>query len=267
MRTEDRAATDPVARLEREWSRLASAHLRDRVRSWQGSEPALRPFSTPQQLLRFLQDEGADLDTKDAVLRALLRRARVDPAAARVVLQALLPGLKRLSTQLVRHPRERDERWEQLLWHAWRLIRRYPLARRPTRIAANLLLDVRLGIRAEQEEAQRAARPPAEAEQGEGDRERPLRAAVRAGAISEQEAELIAQTRIDGVSMAAVADELRLPYITAYMRRHRAERRLLLFLGRPPVKKGARKTRSFSARTAGDGGAGEDTAHQATGRR
>ena len=58
-----------------------------------------------------------------------------------------------------------------------------------------------------------------------------MRRAVAAAAISEEEAELILRTRIDGADLRALADEAGLAYNTLVVRRLRAERRLLLFLG------------------------------------
>ena len=58
-----------------------------------------------------------------------------------MVLQALLPGLKALAGRLLLEADERDELWSALLAHCWERIRRYPIERRPTRIAANDLLD------------------------------------------------------------------------------------------------------------------------------
>ena len=70
-----------------------------------------------------------------------MRQARADPLAARLVLQALLPGLKALAGRLLLEADERDEVWSALLAHCWERIRSYPLERRPARIAANTLLD------------------------------------------------------------------------------------------------------------------------------
>ena len=123
-----------------------------------------------------------------------------------------------------------------MLGHAWQQIRRYPLARRPRRIAANLLLDTRRAALAEFTRERRGRRePPAQqlapAAAPGGDVEALLGRAVTAGALSSEEAELILRTRIDGVPLARLATEAGVAYHTLNVRRLRAERRLLLFLG------------------------------------
>jgi DNA-directed RNA polymerase specialized sigma24 family protein len=261
-RTAHRRATDTperdvVAALEREWAALAPS-LASALREWQQREPALAAFSTPQLVVRFLQRFDADLDAKDAALAALLRCTQTDPRAGRVVLQALLPGLKRLAERLIREPRTRDEVWSTLLSAAWERMHTYPLVRRPQRIAANLLLDTRLALRQEGERARRVGEPaladlPPRPRLLPYPPEQPLRRAVNAGAITAEEAELIAQTRIDGRPLVELAIEIGVQYDALRKRRERAERRLLLFLGRPDVRFEGRNRRSFSARVVGTG--------------
>jgi len=266
-RTTSRAATemlerDVVVALEREWPALDPT-LAGALREWQQREPVLAAFASPQLLVRFLQRFDADLDAKDAALAALLRCTQTDARAGRVILQALLPGLKRLAERLIRQPGARDEVWSTLLSALWERMYSYPLLRRPQRIAANLLLDTRLAIRQERERARRWAghelaladvpQPPPSLPVT---LERPLRRAADAGAITVDEAELIARTRIDGTPLVELAAEIGVEYDALRKRRQRAERRLLLFLGRPDVRFGGRNRRSFSARVVGAGLAG-----------
>ena len=258
-RTADVPALDVVAALEREWPALDPT-LAGALREWQQREPVLAAFASPQLLVRFLQHFDADLDAKDAALAALLRCTKTDARAGRVILQALLPGLKLLAERLIRQPGARDEIWSTLLSALWERMYSYPLLRRPQRIAANLLLDTRLAIRQERERARRwAGHELALADVPPPPRllraalEQPLRRAADAGAITVDEAELIARTRIDGTPLVELAAEIRVAYDALRKRRRRAERRLLLFLGRPDVRFGDRNRRSFSARVAGAG--------------
>jgi hypothetical protein len=251
----------PTDRLAREWPALAARTLAPRLRAWAEEEPRLTAFESPQALLGFLRSRSADLDRKDAILAFLLARARADEVAARVVLEALLPGLKRLAGSVFHEVGDEEELSSLLLWCAWEEIRAFPLERRRTRIAANLLFDTRKRMRAALAEERRCAAVPARlaglpAAGGAGDVDALLARAVAAGAITEWEAELIARTRIDGESVAAVAVDERLPYITAYMRRQRAERRLLIYLGHLPVKTRPPNRRLLGARAAGAGLAG-----------
>ena len=262
-RDEDALGRDVVDALEREWDALASGALTQRLRQWAEQEPALAPFATAQLLLRSLRRLRGQHDLENAILAALLRQARTDPLAARIVLQALLPGLKGLAGRLLLEVGEREELWSLLLARAWEEIRTYPLEQRPRRIAANLLLDTAHATLAElaDERARRAqpcdattATTPAAREMEEV--EVVLARAVRAGALSREEARLILRTRIEGVPLARLADTAGTGYDALRIRRQRAERRLRLFLGNPDVRFRARNRPLSSARAAGAGLAG-----------
>jgi DNA-directed RNA polymerase specialized sigma24 family protein len=252
---------DLIERLEGEWPALAAGPVRARLRVWAGQEPVLAGFSTPQQLLRQLDSLRGRHQARDEILTALVRQARTDPLAARVVLQTLLPGLKKLAGRLLLEASEREEVWSSLLAHCWELIRCYPLERRPTRIAANTLLDT-LQKTSRELKRQRRYRDrfggefPAESvtfSPDDRDVERLLRRAVAAGAISNEEAELVLRTRIDRTDLRALAEQVGVPYNTLVVRRLRAERRLLLFLGEPAVTSRGSKAPVCSARAVGDG--------------
>jgi DNA-directed RNA polymerase specialized sigma24 family protein len=250
---------DVVSRLEREWVALRRP-LTHQLLEWGRRERALARFRSPEELVRFLRTPGC-WAAKDATLGALLARARAEPLAGQVVLEAILPGLKRTAERVILDAHDREELWQLLLACAWEQIHSYPLERRPSRIAANLILDTRRRALDEfkRERLSRSELPAeplgvaAAAAELESDVEGLLDRAVAADAITRGEAELILRTRIDRLSVKAVADRLGLPYITAYMRRQRAERRLLLFLGHRPVKNAARKAHCSSARVVGDG--------------
>jgi DNA-directed RNA polymerase specialized sigma24 family protein len=251
----------PTDRLAREWPALAARALAPRLREWARSERRLAGFESPQALLRFLRSRDADLDRKDAILVFLLERARADELAGRTVLEAILPGLKRLAGSVFHEVGDEDELSSLLLWCAWEEIRAFPLERRRTRIAANLLLDTRKRMRAALTEARRTSTnrdrlPPAGARTEPGDVDALLARAVAAGAITDEEAELIARTRIDELPLVEVARAQDAAYDALRIRRSRAERRLLLFLGQPHVRSGHRKRRLLGARAAGAGLAG-----------
>jgi DNA-directed RNA polymerase specialized sigma24 family protein len=254
----------PVARLERDWNReLTSAALAERFRDWAETETALARFDGPSALLRFLRRPGPGA-AKDAALLALLERARGEPLAGRVVLEAILPGLKSIAGRMLIDAREREELWSALLSCAWERICRYPVERRPRRVAANLLLDCMRGTldvlaRARTDRALTSAELPLDlsaAEPVDGDVDALLAGAVRAGAISELEADLILQTRIDGVDLASLAASADVPYNSLKSRRFRAERRLLLYLGRRAAPERRRSRPFCPARVAGAGSLG-----------
>src|SRR5439155_10227472 len=74
-------------------------------------------------------------------LLALLVRAQREQLAGRVVFQAMLPGLKSLSLRLGRSVVSFEELWQVLFACLWERIMTYPVERRPSRVAANLLRD------------------------------------------------------------------------------------------------------------------------------
>jgi DNA-directed RNA polymerase specialized sigma24 family protein len=254
----------PIDRLERDWRReLASAALAHDLRRWEAIEPALRSFTDAAGVLRFLR-RSAPGERQDRVLRALLSRAAEEPAAGRLVLHALLPGLKRLSARLLVDTRDQEELWSALLSAAWQRIRAYPIDRRPRRIAANVLLDTmheavaahRRRVRDRSELDAAPARLALTRPEVDSDVEALLRRAVRAGAITASEAELILRTRIDGVALTLLARSEGVSYDALRVRRRRAERRLGLYLGVADVRSGGPQRLLGAARVAGRGSAG-----------
>jgi hypothetical protein len=181
---------------------------------------------------------GADPAAADRILLALVTRTidHDDALAARVLLQLLLPGTRNLARRwwsLGDH----DERAAAAVAAVYGRIRRYPLARRPGRIAANVLLDAARDLR-------RAVPPGAtyatdepggaveEADHGTpggaaGELAEVLTDAVAAGILELRDARLIAQTRIGGARVADIATHTRLGSRTLWDRRQRAERRLV----------------------------------------
>jgi DNA-directed RNA polymerase specialized sigma24 family protein len=247
----------PVDLLDADWRREArSPRLCRGFAAWRAAEPALARFADVVSLQRFLRNPTSAAES-DAVLCALLARARQEPLAARVVLQMIAPGLKRLAGHMLTNAYERDELWSALLAAAWEQIRRYPLKRRRRRVAANLLLDAMHAALAEiarrhpngsELAAASSLQSAREVCASERDVDALLACAVRGGAVSDQEAEVILESRIDGVSLAEIACAQGVSYNTMKLRRQRAERRLLAFLGYAPVPRGQQKRPSFTAR-------------------
>jgi len=238
----------PLVGLQREWEVLARGRLRLELRAWVVSEAVLGRFETPDRLIGFLWDQRAASEEKDRVLLALLRRARTEELASRLVLQAMLPGLKTLAgAMLKRHPEhrdpalERDELWQVLFVEMLERIKTYPLERRPGSVAANLVLDVKHAVLAEAQRARAAAgelpldEPLEPDEQALWSRpgvdvEEPLRRAVQAKAITAADAELLLLIEVDGLGLRESGERLGLPYNTARIRVQRARKRLLMFL-------------------------------------
>lgn len=238
----------PLVALQREWEVLARGRLRLELRNWAGREPSLARFEAPDRLLGFLWDRRVAPEEKDRVLLALLRLARRDSSASRVVLQAMLPGLKTLAAAMLkRHPEHcdpalgREELWQVLFVEMLERIKTYPLGRRPRKVAANLILDVKHAALPELQRARAAAgelplEEPLEPDEyvlrprPAVDVEEPLRRAVQAKAITAADAELLLLVEVDGVALRKAAQRLGMPYNTARIRVQRARKRLLMFL-------------------------------------
>lgn len=184
---------------------------------------------------------------KDAVLSGLVEHASVDDdeTAARILLGLLTPGVVR---ELEAKRSRAGVRWvdtvvEQeliVVEAAWRLIRTYPFARRPERIAANILLDLRkfLARRTSSEPAVELARRPLAddvADQAGVDPDPTVEVdlmvivndAVRNASLSAVDAELILATRLQGVRIDDLATRWGTSARTLRRRRQHAEEALV----------------------------------------
>jgi hypothetical protein len=125
-----------LVNLEQDWDRIAAQPL---PLSWH-DDPALWGFQDLGELIAHVHRRGHPVES-DHVLAALVRRAPFDETASVTLLQALLPGLKKLvrrfGTRL-----GNEEAASNVILLAWERIRSYPLERRPARIAANILRDI-----------------------------------------------------------------------------------------------------------------------------
>jgi hypothetical protein len=129
--------------LEREWRRLGV----DRVAARQMGDVCFLAGGARSlvEVERFVRQ--APPAEADRVLLALVNRAVVgDTLAARVLLQLLLPGTRRLARRwwaLGDH----EERAAAAVTAVWQRICAYPVARRPGRVAANVLMDAARELR------------------------------------------------------------------------------------------------------------------------
>ncbi|MGH9242720.1 MAG: hypothetical protein ACRD29_00020 [Acidimicrobiales bacterium] len=146
------------------------------------------------------------------MLAALAARAvEGDELAARVLLQLLLPGTRRLASVWWALG-DREEREAAAVAAVYARIRSYPLARRPARIAANVLKDAGMDLR-RQVRDQRLLVPLAEVgDLADGRVEHPaeelvavLGDAIADGVVTAERASLIAATRIGGRRLADIA--------------------------------------------------------------
>ena len=231
-----RTASDTLfSQLDRDWS--AICRRRD------GTEAlfeacAAAGVASPVDLPSAVRQ--ATPEAADAVLVILARQAHDGShVAARALLQLLLPGTCRLAAKWWALGSS-EERAAAAVAAVYDRIRRYPIERRPAKIAANVLLD------ANQDLARLARRAAAEQQRTvpvEPDRLRgghlvaePCAAeelhavvtdAVAAGTLTPASGALVVATRIAGQNLGTIADRTGTPLRTLQWRRHAAEAALI----------------------------------------
>jgi len=219
--------------LERDWARLATSRLAHRQlrRACQVAAGA-RTLAEMEAYVRRATPEDAD-----RVLVALVTEA-IDghETAARTLLQLLLPGTRNLARRWWALGDD-DERAAAAVAAVYRRIRNYPLARRPGRIAANILMDAAHELRGAVPSAnvelwadptihQPQAPDSALSADAATELADVLADAVRACVITPDDARLIAQTRIQGHRVQDLAAGTTARPRTLWDRRQRAERAL-----------------------------------------
>jgi hypothetical protein len=131
----------PIERLQREWTQLnRRPSTLARVDMWE-----LRSFPY-RSLDELLADVGYWGDTTDDVADHLLWRlvkiARTDDLAARIVLQRILPPVMAIIRRRYRVENQPiNDVATTVISHAWEVIRTYPYERRPRKVASNLVRD------------------------------------------------------------------------------------------------------------------------------
>src|SRR3712207_6082600 len=126
-----------VGALNRDWDELVYRH-RGSLTGWSRRHEVLVEYESLDDLL------AAARGHSDAILGALLTEvSKGDQLAGRVVLQALLGRIIRMAG------RDRSAGVDDYVSALWCRIQTYPLARRPTSIAANLSMDTLKAVHAE----------------------------------------------------------------------------------------------------------------------
>lgn len=220
--------------LDREWRRLRRDRLAARrLRSVCELAGGARTLGDVERFVR-----GAHPEDADRVLLALVGRAvDRDELAARVLLQLLIPGTRALARRWWALG-DADERASAAVTAVYHRIRTYPLARRPGRVAANILMDAAQELRrtvprllsvptddpARHAASRRAIRNgPADVEHPAIELTHLLHDAVTTGVVDRSDAELIARSRITGHRVADIAQQWGLRPRTLWDRRQRAE--------------------------------------------
>lgn len=135
----------PILRqLSLDWSRLcALTSMRYTLRRWSAANPCFEGITSLGDLVDRI--DAGDEQEADRLLLGLVRLAQAGhQLAARVVLQAMLPKLARMSRTTrpsSNDNRRRNDRAHITVATFWEVIYAYPVSRRHTRVAANLALD------------------------------------------------------------------------------------------------------------------------------
>ena len=237
--------SDLLRRLDAEWRRFAqSPRARRALMRWKTTHPSFGQLADFDELLATREREP---EAAREMLAALASMAPCDELAAQVLLQALVPGLIRLSLTVGHGD------WaslDEMISLAWERIRTYPASRHGS-VAANVLRDVAKSYRRHREiemprKGHQIGRKP-DVVDGESDdavAERVVTvpsaeetvlarmivddvfAAQRNGVISEPALRLIVETRLLGAAVTEIASREGRSWNTVASWRFRAERRV-----------------------------------------
>lgn len=240
MPTPNPSGASLAGRLQAEWEALVSSPAADRaLAGWGRTEPALAGWSDLESLRATCHDPS-DPARSDAILAALVRLAAVDGhgdvLAARVVLQLLVPGALRLVRKLApRYGGDVPATEAAVFAELVVLIRTYPWRRRPSRTAANLLLDCRQRLTRSMQRSHReqlAGLVPQEAETACTMDEGALAVghllwwACRRGVLHRWEAELLFASHVAEIPMQRLQDRFGRKRSSLFADRAAAEQRL-----------------------------------------
>lgn len=129
-----------LTRLQREWNVLRTRRaVLQRAAGW---HIAPGPLASLDELLVLTGLGAGPVEPEcDGRLAELVRIARHDDVAARVVLQRMLPGLSASAKRYSRSFDTQLEALDELLSEAWSVIRSFPIERRDRYVIKNLLRD------------------------------------------------------------------------------------------------------------------------------
>jgi hypothetical protein len=137
--------TAALRRWRADWTRWhASPAAAAGLSRWRRRHPRLAGFATHEELVDGCgRDRTVPQRLADERLALLVGEARSgDRAAARVVLERVLPALVRAAVrQVLAARRPFGSALDDLLTSAWLVIVNYPLERRPAKIAVNIVRD------------------------------------------------------------------------------------------------------------------------------
>lgn len=194
----------PFDQLDRDWhTHIDDADLRDAYQALRSRFPALAPIQTADRLVAVAR-RGDGADAIDRVLADLaVAAADGNQHATRIILQALIPGLKLIAVRL-HWAADLDTVESTVITTAWERICTYPIGRRPRRVAANIIRDTQTRVRRElQHPREFATNKDGELDGGEveidyasAEAADVLRRSVQRGRITRRAAQIIVGTRL-----------------------------------------------------------------------
>jgi hypothetical protein len=203
-----------------------AAPTRAQWSAWARREPALAGL-TYEDLRSELR--AGDQDRQDALLRLLVRITHAEHDAFAVVAACLLPALRHRTAHYA-PTLDRQDAFAVMAGALFEAVTRYHVAEQPRFVSSALLaLPTRRLRRAVTEERSWTAHTCGDIETAcpapgvELSSAAMLAVAVDAGVVTAQDAQLILDTRIVGLSLRDAARRLGLRYETAKKRRRRAE--------------------------------------------
>jgi hypothetical protein len=251
-----------LKRIEEELeTRRGSGQLDVAFRRWRERRRGLGRFASPDELLAACRDpSGSSWEAKDAALAAVCAEAAAgDEDAASLLLWLLLPGLLREHARIAGPGiLPHDELDAELLAGIWEGATQVePGARHVARTLLNRARWAALEAVQDALDWTRRAEPlPPELDEDQGpwamgaEPEQVLVGAVRDGALSSQEAELVMASRR---TVREISIRLGITLPAAQKRRHRARERLHAWLAgrsrRPPANLPRRPSREPPAKT------------------
>jgi hypothetical protein len=251
--TDRRPLLAPALRRWRaEWERWRSGPAAQRgLLGWQSRHPVLAGFGTLDELVDGCgRSLAVPQDVADVRLAVLVGEARAgDQAAARVVLERVMPGLVRAAAARAAGDEQLTftQALDDVIAAAWVRIATYPLERRPAKIAANIVADSRhrcfgyVGLTARRTAPAPPDRLPATSAALTGDPSEAGHPGVRllrlltdavAGGLPVADARLLADLAVCGSTPEQLALRDGVTARTIRYRRRAAMRRLLDHVGR-----------------------------------
>lgn len=227
--------------IRKEWeSCLRTPEVQALFETLQREEGAFAGFTDIEAWLALMKQRTPEhFALQDACLWTLVRRVqqRLETQASLSLLTSLLaPGLQIILGEAVRRPKPLLELWSEVWWSFLQKILKYPLERRPQKVAANLMMDTRQHLHRlwqpdltnmesleEVDEEDLAVEPQFDD---------PLQAQARAliegedADFTEDDHSILIGTRVYGEDLRDVAHRLGISYDAARKRRQRIEEKL-----------------------------------------